>query len=152
MTTGETAEISSDDRIMAALAHFFGLFGALVIWATQKDRSRFVKFHALQALAFGGLLTVVMMLLMMCLMVVMFLGIVVAVVASSQPATSPGSVPPIEMLTALAPMSFFCILPVSFAAVLVQVLAAISVATGHNWRYPLIAPRVEAYMGAPVQA
>ena len=47
MTTSEMTEISSDDRIMAALAHFLGLFGALIIWATQKDKSRFVKFQAL---------------------------------------------------------------------------------------------------------
>ncbi len=149
MTTGEVPSISSDDRVMAALAHFFGLFGALIIWATQKDKSRFVKFQALQAMAFGGLLTVVMMVAMVCVMGVMALGVVGMVLASSQASSSPGSPPPLGMLAFFSPMSFFCIMPVSFAAALVQMIAAISVATGHNWRYPVIASRVEAFMGEP---
>ncbi len=149
MTTGESAPISSDDRVMAALAHFFGLFGALIIWATQKDKSRFVKFQALQSLAFGGLLTILTMLLMFCMFGVMMLGMLGTVLASTQTSASPESVPSIVMLAVLSPMSFMCILPFSFAAALVQMAAAISVATGHNWRYPFIAPRVEAFMGEP---
>ncbi len=147
MTAGETTPISSDDRIMAALAHFFGLFGALIVWATQKDKSRFVKFQALQALAFGGLLTIVMLLAMMCMMGFMVLAVVVTVLASTQPGVYSGIPPSIEMTAAVAPMSFLCIMPVSFVAALVQMIAAISVATGHNWRYPVIAQRVEAFMG-----
>jgi uncharacterized Tic20 family protein len=149
MTSGQATEISSDDRVMAALAHFLGLFGAFIVWATQKDKSRFVKFQALQSLAFGGLLTVVMMLVMLCLMGVMFLGIMGAVFASSQANASPSSLPSIGVIAMLSPMSFFCVMPVSFAAALVQLIAAFSVATGHNWRYPIIAKRVEAYMGQP---
>lgn len=151
MTTEAATEISSDDRVMAALAHFFGLFGALIVWATQKDRSRFVKFQALQSLAFGGLLTVLMMVVMMCMMALMMLGVLGAVLASSQSAASPENMPSLVMLAALSPMSFFCIMPVSFAAALVQMIASISVLMGHNWRYPIIAQRVEAYMGGPAQ-
>ena len=46
---------NQDERIMAALAHassiLFGMgaIGAIVIWATQKDKSRYVAFQALQA-------------------------------------------------------------------------------------------------------
>jgi uncharacterized Tic20 family protein len=152
MTTGETTKISSDDLVMAALAHFFGLFGALIIWATQKDRSRFVKFQALQSLAFGGVLSVVMMLAMLCLMAVMFLGVAGAVLASSQPNASSTTPSSIVTLAMLSPMSFMCIMPVSFAAAMVQIIAAISVVTGHNWRYPIIAKRVEAYMDEPAHA
>jgi uncharacterized Tic20 family protein len=49
------AQTSQDERLMAALAHasviLFGMgaIGAIVIWATQKDRSRYVAFQALQA-------------------------------------------------------------------------------------------------------
>lgn len=148
MTTGENTEISSDDRVMAALAHFFGLFGALIVWATQKDKSRFVKFQALQSLAFGGVLSVVTMLATMCMMGVTMLGIMGTVFASAQTSASPGDVPSLTMVAILWPMSFMCLMPLSFGAALVQMIAAISVATGHNWRYPLIAQRVEAYMGA----
>ncbi len=148
MTTGEHTEISSDDRVMAALAHFFGLFGALIIWATQKDKSRFVKFQALQSLAFGGVLTIVTLLATMCMMGVMVLGVVGTVFASTQASASPGNLPSLEMAAMLWPMSMMCIMPLSFGAARIQMIAAISVATGHNWRYPLIAQRVEAFMGA----
>lgn len=151
MTAGDTAPISSDDRVMAGLAHFFGVFGALIIWAMQKDKSRFVKFQALQSLAFGGLLTIVTMLSMSCLIVLMTLGIVGAVMASSQAGAGTGNLPSLETIIALSPMSFLCITPLSFAAALVQMIAAVSVATGHNWRYPFIAPRVEAFMVEPPQ-
>lgn len=49
---------SQDERIMAALAHAcailfgMGIVGAIVIWATQKDRSRYVAFQALQAIVY----------------------------------------------------------------------------------------------------
>ncbi len=149
MTTVESAPISSDDRVMAALAHFFGLFGGLLIWATQKDKSRFVKFQALQSLAFGGLLTIVMILAMFCLFGVMLLGMFGTVLAAARASASPDSVSSILAMSTLWSMSFMCILPVSFVAALVQMIAAISVATGHNWRYPFIAQRVEAFMGEP---
>ncbi len=149
MTTGESTPISSDDRVMAALAHFFGLFGALIIWATQKDKSRFVKFQALQSLAFGGLLTIVMMLAMFCMFGLMIVGMAGTVLATARASASPQSVSSILTMTTLSSMSFICIMPVSLAAALVQMIAAISVATGHNWRYPFIAQRVEAFMGEP---
>ena len=47
-----------DDRIMAALAHasilvpFTGLIAPIIIWATQKNKSAYVHFQALQAAVF----------------------------------------------------------------------------------------------------
>jgi uncharacterized Tic20 family protein len=49
---------SQDRRIMAALAHAgalilgTGIIAAVVVWITQKDRSRYVAFQALQALVY----------------------------------------------------------------------------------------------------
>jgi len=40
MIPGETVNTTSDERVMAALSHFFGLIAAVIVWATQKDRSR----------------------------------------------------------------------------------------------------------------
>lgn len=58
------AEISSDERVAAALAHALiivqtvGIIGAAMIWLLQKDKSPYVARHALQAVAyqFVGLL------------------------------------------------------------------------------------------------
>ena len=50
-STGPT----QDERILAALAHgsillpLWGLIGAVIIWVTQREKSRFIRFQALQA-------------------------------------------------------------------------------------------------------
>lgn len=47
---------TSDERLMAMLSHLSILFGGIILpiilWATQKDKSRFVRYHALQAIFF----------------------------------------------------------------------------------------------------
>ena len=49
---------SPDDKMMAALGHatiiwpVMGIIAPLVIWATQREKSRFVAFQALQAVAY----------------------------------------------------------------------------------------------------
>jgi uncharacterized protein len=60
---------SSDERTMAALAHgsallnlFSGVGGpiaALVIWLTQREKSAWVAFHALQALVFQAAVIII---------------------------------------------------------------------------------------------
>ena len=47
-------DISQDDKTMAMLAYILGVFtgflGPLVLWLIKKDQSKFVAYHALQAL------------------------------------------------------------------------------------------------------
>jgi uncharacterized Tic20 family protein len=49
---------TQNDRIMAALAHvtailpMMGIIAPIVIWATQKEKSEYVAFQALQAIVF----------------------------------------------------------------------------------------------------
>lgn len=59
----ETADLpTQDERVMAALAHAgvvwpaLGLVAPLVIWGTQREKSRFVGFQALQAAAYQFIL------------------------------------------------------------------------------------------------
>ena len=61
MNTTETAQPNHDERVLAALAHagaalnllnLAGLFGAALIWTSQRERSVYVRRHAGQALAF----------------------------------------------------------------------------------------------------
>ena len=56
--------LNKDDRMMAMLANLLGIFagfiGPLVIYLVKKDESRFVAFHALQALYFNLMVLVVM--------------------------------------------------------------------------------------------
>ncbi|HQY19432.1 MAG TPA: DUF4870 domain-containing protein [Ignavibacteria bacterium] len=47
---------SNEDRTMALLSHLSLILGGillpLIIWATQKDKSKFVRFHSLQSIFF----------------------------------------------------------------------------------------------------
>lgn len=51
---GGASDTSTDDRLMAMLSYILGTFvtflAPLVIWLVRKDQSRFVAFHAVQAL------------------------------------------------------------------------------------------------------
>lgn len=73
----EQQAIPQEERLMAALAHgsiLFGIFtngvggiaAALVIWLTQKEKSAYVRFQALQALVYQALIFVVTMGLWFC--------------------------------------------------------------------------------------
>ncbi|HTP00288.1 MAG TPA: DUF4870 domain-containing protein [Anaerolineales bacterium] len=54
----EQTPVSQNDRIMAALGHstailpMMGVIAPIIIWATQKDKSEYVAFQALQAIAY----------------------------------------------------------------------------------------------------
>ena len=147
MSQVEPALATSDQRLMAALAHFFGLIAALVIWATQKDKSPFLRFQALQALAFDVLLTAVFLVLTLCVMGVMFVGVLVLVAATKSTGPQEGFIS-LGVGSMLLPMGvLFCLAPVSWAALLIRTIAAISVANGRNFRYPFIAGRVKAFLG-----
>ncbi len=46
--------VTPDDKTMAMLAYLLGIFtgfaGPLILWLVKKDRSKFVAYHAMQAL------------------------------------------------------------------------------------------------------
>lgn len=52
----QNEELTSDEKLMAMLSHLSILFGGIILpiilWAVQKDKSRFVRYHALQAIFF----------------------------------------------------------------------------------------------------
>jgi len=63
----DTLGVSQDDKTMAMLAELLpivtGFIGPLIIWLIKKDQSKFVAFHAMQALFFHLALNVVMFVL-----------------------------------------------------------------------------------------
>jgi uncharacterized Tic20 family protein len=142
-----------DDQVMAALAHgaaflpFWGIVGAIVIWATQKDKSRFVAFQALQALFYqvlpllGGML---FGLCYFCSFASFFLAIPITGLAGEE---GEG----LAAFLAFLPMSApFCIMGLAFlvwlAYVVYAVYAAVRVIQGQDFRYALIGRWLERYM------
>src|SRR5512139_2065695 len=58
MTNFDSLTPTQDERVMAALSHasallpMMGVIAPIVIWVTQKEKSKYVAFQSLQALAY----------------------------------------------------------------------------------------------------
>ncbi len=141
---------TSDEGLMAAISHFFGLLVALIVWATQKDKSRFVRFQAIQAVAFDLFVSVVVFLIVGCMMVailgVLALGIGDIAIFGSQ---SNPTVEPFRTLIALmtaVPLLIPCIIiPVAGAIFVARLIATIQTFQGKDFHYPWLGSLVERY-------
>ncbi|HDQ73684.1 MAG TPA: DUF4870 domain-containing protein [Chloroflexi bacterium] len=144
---------TQDDRIMAALAHasviipFWGMIGAVVIWATQREKSRFVGFQALQALVYQ--LSLILLgafgfACYMCSFPVMMLSI--PGFASMQGPRGMGG----GILSLLISTIPFCIMGLvmllGFAFVIYGFYGAARVLQGEDFRYAIVGSRLEAYL------
>ncbi len=145
--TEETAITpTSDEKMLGALAHFFGVIGALIIWVMQKDKSRFVRFQAAQALAFDFSVTLLMIVLFFCLFGMMFIGMFGTIFATLNN-SSPENFSRFMAFPFMFPsLMFVCILPFSLALLVARVVAAISVLSGNNFHYPFLGAKVEKFL------
>ena len=146
-TTTDTTNPTSDERMMAALAHFFGIIGALIVWVMQKDKSRFVRFQAMQALVFDLIVMIFLFVLFFCFFGVMFLGMFGTMFAGmNRAAQSENFSWPMIFPTMLPFVMFICIFPFSMALLIARIVATVSVLNGNNFRYPFLGTRVEQFM------
>ena len=73
-------EISKEEKLMALLSHLsifipnIGILAPIIIWVTNKEKSNFVRFNALQAIFFQLIFFILMMLFI-------FVGIILMLVA-----------------------------------------------------------------------
>ena len=124
---------------MGAIPHLFGFLVALIVWALQKDKSRFIKFQALQTLIFYLVVAVVVGFLFSCFFGVMFLGIFGSSALAVESASSSEQLTQFVFLPFILPFATFsCIVPLSFLLLAVRIFAFVSVLNGRNFRYPLI--------------
>jgi uncharacterized Tic20 family protein len=149
-----------DERILAALAHasvilpLWGLIGALIIWATQREKSRLVRFQALQGAAYQLTLVLCGFLCLACYMC-SFLGTFLVPIAATPLgllAAEGGSEINIvglllPMLSMFVPFVVVGVLAlVALAFVLYGLYGAVQVLQGHDFRYVIIGPRLERYL------
>ena len=145
--------VSQDDHVMAALAHgaailpFWGLIGAIVIWATQKDKSRFVRFQALQALVYqvlpilGGLIFFVCY---FCSFGGFFLTIPIAALAEQGGGGGEVAAVIAAIVTTGLPFIIFGVAMLVWLAWLIYaIVAAVRVFQGHDFRYVVVGPWLE---------
>jgi uncharacterized Tic20 family protein len=151
---------TSDDRIMAALAHgamILGLWGVVisaVIWGTQKEKSTFVRFQALQAMVYQICDTAAMMLLGLLVgfcgfgffALAMFGGLL-TMSATTDPSNTPA---PFIVFNVFFPLGIVCLalplLLIRLALIAYAFYGAYQAYQGRDFRYIGIGPRVERYL------
>ena len=138
---------TSDEKLMAAVAHLFGPLSAIIVWATQKQKSRFVKFQSLQALAFDATVMVAMMAFFACFFSVIFLGIFAFVFVGLDNSSSPKDVGTFFGLPFMFPfMIFACTAPLSLLFLFIRLIAAVSVINGKNYHYPILGKWLDNFL------
>ena len=132
---------------MGALAHFFGMLAALIVWALQKDKSRFVKFQALQALLFDFTVAILFGILFGCLFLLAMLGMSGSMFFFMSKASSSSDIVPLFFLPFLFQSTVFaCIFPISLVLTVIRLVAALSVLNGREFRYPVLGRWLENFL------
>jgi len=136
-----------DEKMMGTLAHIFGSLAAIIVWAIQKDKSRFVKFQALQALIFDVIIAVGMGAIFFCIFGIGFIGMSGSIISVMNNPSSGNEVSPLFLLPIIFPfMIFGCILPFSFIILIIRLIAAISILNGRNYYYPVIGKWLDHFL------
>ncbi|KUK94520.1 MAG: hypothetical protein XE06_0791 [Anaerolineaceae bacterium 46_22] len=142
-------ERSSDEKLLAGLAYLLGFIPAVIIWLLKKDQSPFIRFHALQAAIYTGIISFVTVLLLaaqIALMIVMGTGAFIGtnVIADTLEPESPTIyffLSIIMIMIILVGLSIIALLVISLH--LVNFIAAVYAFTGKASRYPLLGDWVE---------
>jgi uncharacterized Tic20 family protein len=167
-----TAQASTqDEKIMAAIGHatiiwpVMGILAPLIIWATQREKSRFIAFQALQAVVYHMTLILAGLACGVC-WVCSYFGMIVGVIAMpvSMAFTLPaegapgGDLPPEAMISILLSFLGMIVFYVAIFGLLFLGLAmwaayigyglygAVANLRGKDFRYVVIGPRLERYL------
>jgi len=147
MTT-TTAPQKTDDRIWAVLAHgsallfVLGPLISLVVWATQRRKSAYASFHALQAMSCqvaAYWLWILAIPLMIILPVLVVIGFAVAGAGSGDE--------PAALFIAMQAAMFGSIFGTLALYVLLGVLGGALCLAGREFRYPVIGKRLARFLG-----
>ncbi len=143
---------TSDERVLAAIAHFFGFLVALIIWAFQKDKSRFIRFQSIQAMAFDLLILILAFVVVGCMVFFIFGALAVGVgdiaILGSQANPSAEAVRTLIALMTGVPLLLPCIfLPFIGAIFIAKLIATIQTFQGKDFHYPWLGDLVERSIG-----
>src|SRR3990172_7502605 len=143
---------AQNDKIMAALAHvsallpLMGVIAPIIIWANQKDKSEFVAFQALQAVAYQLLMILAWFVGMGCYMLSFFTTFLTIPFAGSGSETDP-TVAPFFMIGFLIPFIIFGVIFVGGAIfILYGLVGAIMTFQGKDFRYIIIGQPLASYL------
>ena len=141
---------TSDESVMAAISHFLGWLVALIVWATQKDKSPYVRFQAMQALAFDLITGLVASLMVACTVTLIFglLGVRIGDIAIFGSQANPAAEPIRAIVTLMTAVPLFIpcmIIPIVALIFIARLIATIQTLQGKDFRYPWLGKLVERY-------
>jgi uncharacterized protein len=143
---------SQNDKIMAALAHisavlpFMGVIAPIIIWATQKDKSEYVAFQALQAVAYQLVMILAWFIGMRCYMLSFFNMILTMPFSGGTSETNP-STTPLFAVGFIIPFIIFGLIFLGGAIfVIYGIIGAVNAFQGRNFRYFIIGNRLANYL------
>jgi uncharacterized Tic20 family protein len=136
--------VEQDERIMAAMAHGsailfgMGIIAAVLLWATQKDRSRYVAFQALQALVWQ-IAGILVQTVSWCCWTALYLFSFIPLLAADS-----SSEPPLLFLVAMALM----VVPLALMGLWVVggLWGAVRALQGRDFRYLVLGPQLERWL------
>jgi len=131
---GDQVELTRDERNMAATAQSLGVLAALPIWLAWRNRSAFVRTHAVQSIAFDGL-TITALVMVAALAIGLALG--GNALLDSQLRNS--DVARLFLLAVCAPgLALIGFLVVLIIALVLRIRAAMAANQGRPFQYPLL--------------
>lgn len=153
MTDLDNLDPTPDERVMAALAHIsvllplMGVIAPIVIWVTQKDKSRYVAFQSLQALIYQLTMIIAWFLGMGCYMCSAF-GMFIPLMLSESTSNLGANEGLLIMVTMFPFIVMGMMFLFGFAFIIYGVIGAILAFQGKPFRYAIIGKRVERFMQA----
>ena len=133
-------KIKSDEKLMSLLSHLsiiipnIGVIAPIIIWITQKDKSKFVRFHAVQAIFFQLLFFVL-------LMASIFIGLILMLISLPIITRNPDAAPGALFWVSMGVMNLYFPLWIIFA--IYAVVAGVKSFKGRIFRYLIIGRIIE---------
>ena len=133
-------KIKSDDKLMSILSHLailipnIGILAPIVIWLTQKEKSKFVRYNAIQAIFFQ-------LLFFILLMLSIFIGIILMAISLMLTNVGNGGEPGAFFWVSMGIMNLYFPLWLFFS--IYAIVAAVKSYRGKRFRYLIIGKIVE---------
>ena len=130
----------SDDKLMSILSHLailipnIGILAPIVIWLTQKEKSKFVRYNAIQAIFFQ-------LLFFILLMLSIFIGIILMAISIMLANVNSGGEPGTFFWVSMGIMNLY--FPLWFFFSIYAIVAAVKSYRGKIFRYLIIGKIVE---------
>ena len=131
---------TSQAKVLAALTHgsvilmFLGPFGAVIIWAIQRTKSKYVRYHALQAMGYQTFSFWAWMIVIFLFMLLFFGLIVVLSIITSDSASST----PTDFIFFIQHLFILLLFGLWGWMFLLGIVGPSSCIMGQGFRYPLI--------------